>query len=752
MPIFYRLFVTVLTCLAALPAHAGEPQRGIAGVAGRKATVNFTDLARQEARVPLAPRTPKVIHSPMPGPREPADGVSPSRDSRAAAQAEAGPAPLSPAPASSFLALADDTTAIPPDTHGAVGPNHLMTVLNTQVRIQTRTGTVLSTVSLDGFWASVGNPSAFDPKILYDPYGSRWIFAAGANGGSTTSAVLIGVSQTSDPTGLWNLFSVDADITNATWADFTSVGFNKDWIAVNMNMFSVANSSFARTNVWVFTKASLYNNPAPSAPFRLFAETNTSTLVPVMTYDATLATLYLVDVWNSPNGTLRISTITGALGAEIYTAGTSFPTATSANGWAVTGPDAPQLGPAPLIETGDRRMQSCSYRNAFLWCVHHIFLPAANPARTAVQWWQLTTGGAIQQRGRIDDASGATFYAYPSIAVNANSDVLIGYSRFSASQYASANYSFRLSCNAANTLQSDAVLKAGEGPYYKVGVTSQKNRWGDYSSTVVDPANDLDMWTIQEYAATPAGTGANNGDGRWGTWWGKVAAQSAQPADVGIAMTASPDPAAAGSNVTYTMTVTNSGPNAATEVSVTDALPGGASFVSVTPSQGTCSGTSTVFCNLDTIDSLATATVTVVVTATLGGTLSNTVSVASASCDPVAGNNSATVSTTVNNPVPVGGGGGGGGGGCFIATAAYGSPMATEVRYLRAFRDQYLLTHELGRWFVDRYYRFSPPLADRLRAHEGWRSVVRAALSPLVALSKWVVSSEAVDKQTVDRP
>jgi uncharacterized repeat protein (TIGR01451 family) len=653
---------------------------------------------------------------------------------------------------SSFQAVLDDTTAIPPDTHGAVGPNHLMTVLNTQVRIQNRAGTALSTVSMDFFWASLGNPSAFDPKILYDPYGSRWIFVAAANGSSTTSAVLIGVSQTNDPTGVWNLFSVDADGTNATWADFTSVGFNKDWIAVNMNMFTVSTNTFVQSNVWVFTKASLYNNPAPSAPFRLFSDANSSTLVPAIAYDAAVATLYLVDVFDSATGRLRIGTITGTAGAEVYTPGTSFPAATSANAWAPTGPDAPQLGPAPAIETGDRRMQSCNYRNASLWCAHHIFLPATNPTRTSVQWWQLTTTGDIQQRGRIDDPSGATFYAYPSIAVNANNDVLIGYSRFSASQYASANYSFRQACNAANTLQSDAVLKAGEGPYYKIGMASQKNRWGDYSSTVVDPVNDLDMWTIQEYAATPAGTGATNGNGRWGTWWGKVAAQSAQPADVGIAMTGSPDTVTAGSNVTYIMTVTNNGPNAATEVSVTDALPAGASFASVTASQGTCSGTSTVTCNLGTIDSLATATVTLVVTATLGGTLSNTVSVAPASCDPVADNNSATVSTTVNNPVPVGGGGGGGGGGCFIATAAYGSPMATEVRYLRAFRDQYLLTHELGRWFVDRYYRFSPPLADRLRAHEGWRSVVRVALSPLVALSKWVVSSETVDRQTVDRP
>jgi len=844
MPIFYRLLVTVLTCVSALPAHAGDPQRGIAGVADRKATVNFTELSRQEARAPLAPRTPKVVHSPMPGPKEPADRVSPARDrSTAAAPAEAGPAPLSPAPASSFLALLDDNTALPPDTHGAVGPNHLMTVLNTQVRIQNRTGTVLSTVSLDGFWASVGNPSAFDPKITYDPYGARWIFAASANGGSITSAVLIGVSQTSDPTGLWNLFSVDADATNATWADFTSLGFNKDWIVVNMNMFTVgANSSFMRSNVWVFTKASLYNNPAPSAPFRLFTDTSgSSTLVPARTYDAALATLYLVDVFLSSTATLRIGTITGTVGAETYTPGASFPTATSANAWAVTGPDAPQLGPAPLIETGDRRMQSCSYRNASLWCVHHIFLPAANPTRTAVQWWQLATDGtgAVQQRGRIDDASGATFYAYPSIAVNANSDVLIGYSRFSASQYASANYSFRLSCNAANTLQSDTVLKPGEGPYYKIGVVSQKNRWGDYSSTVVDPANDLDMWTIQEYAATPVGTGANNGDGRWGTWWGRVAAQSAQSSDLGIAVIGSPDPATAGSNLTYTITVTNNGPNAATEVSVTDALPSSASFVSVTASQGTCSGTSTVICNLGTINNPGTATVTLVVTATPGGTVNNTASVASASCDPVTGNNSATASTTVNNLAPVlggispssapaggpgavltvnggnfvssstvnwngaarattfvsptqltatilaadiaavgvasvtvvnpapgggtsaaatftitagGGGGGGGGGGCFIATAAYGSPMATEVRYLRAFRDRYLLTNEWGRWFVEQYYRFSPPLADQLRAHDGWRAIVRVALSPLVALSKWAVSGETLEQGTVDRP
>jgi hypothetical protein len=109
----------------------------------------------------------------------------------------------------------------------------------------------------------------------------------------------------------------------------------------------------------------------------------------------------------------------------------------------------------------------------------------------------------------------------------------------------------------------------------------------------------------------------------------------------------------------------------------------------------------------------------------------------------------------ITDPSDGGAGGGGtrvGGGSCFIATAAYGSPMARDVRYLRAFRDQYLLTNKLGQRFVEQYYRLSPPLADELRAHDHWRSIVRLALSPLVMFSKWLVSGETFEKQTADRP
>lgn len=839
---FHWLFITVLISVFTVPVYAdtAAPQKGVAGVADRQATVNFSELAEQEARAPRTPQAPKVIHAPMPGPRESGDRVS-STDTSSASAAPADPAPttLSPLPSTNFQALPDDTTAIPPDTHGAVGPNHVMTVHNSQVRIQSKTGVTAATVGLDFFWASLGNPNAFDPKVLYDPYGQRWIFTACANLRLATSAVLIGVSQTSDPTGAWNLFSVDADATDVVWADYPSIGFNKDWIVVQLNMFTVAADAFTRSNIYVFTKSSLYNNTAPSAPFRLFQDINAGTQTPAITYDVALATMYLVGTWTNATGTLRMSTITGAVGAESYTAGTSFPDVVDTLGWAFSGGTtalAPQLGSTQTIATNDTRMQNCVYRNGSLWCTHHIFLPATTPTRASVQWWQLSTAGAVTQRGRVDDATGATFYTFPSIAVNANSDVLIGYSRFSASQYASANYSYRASTDAANTLQVDAVLKAGEGVYYKT-FGGPSNRWGDYSSTVVDPSNDLDMWTIQEYAATPVG-GTTDGTGRWGTWWGKIAGAVAS-ANLGITMTDAPDPITAGSNLMYTVTVSNAGPDTATGVTVSDTLPAGVTFVSSTPSQGSCTGTTTQSCNLGDIANAGSATIALVVTPINGNSaLSNTATVTALTVDSVAGNNSATATTAVNNPAPTitslnpasiapgggdftltvvgtnfltssavqtngtartttyvsptqitalipasviavagtasitvvnptpGGGassastltiaassgGGGGGGGCFIATAAYGSPMAQDVRYLRAFRDQYLQTNEAGRWFVTQYYKFSPPLADYLRQHDDLRTVVRSALGPLVELSRAVADDSALAAQTADRP
>ncbi|MBW2575849.1 MAG: S8 family serine peptidase [Deltaproteobacteria bacterium] len=80
--------------------------------------------------------------------------------------------------------------------------------------------------------------------------------------------------------------------------------------------------------------------------------------------------------------------------------------------------------------------------------------------------------------------------------------------------------------------------------------------------------------------------------------------------------------------------------------------------------------------------------------------------------------------------------GGGGGGGCFIATAAYGSPMEPHVKILRVMRDRFLLTNGPGRTLVNFYYTYSPATANFIAGHAGLRRIVRVGLLPLVGVSR----------------
>jgi hypothetical protein len=63
--------------------------------------------------------------------------------------------------------------------------------------------------------------------------------------------------------------------------------------------------------------------------------------------------------------------------------------------------------------------------------------------------------------------------------------------------------------------------------------------------------------------------------------------------------------------------------------------------------------------------------------------------------------------------------------GCFIATAAYGSPLTKEVDILRRFRDRVLMPNIFGARIVSFYYKTSPPVAEFITEHEWLRTVVR---------------------------
>ena len=86
---------------------------------------------------------------------------------------------------------------------------------------------------------------------------------------------------------------------------------------------------------------------------------------------------------------------------------------------------------------------------------------------------------------------------------------------------------------------------------------------------------------------------------------------------------------------------------------------------------------------------------------------------------------------------------------CFIATAAYGSPHGNYIDLLRAFRDEYLMAHPIGKRWVALYYRYSPPMAGFIADHPKMRKGVRLILLPFVAFSAGMVQTTTIQKGVV---
>lgn len=136
-----------------------------------------------------------------------------------------------------------------------------------------------------------------------------------------------------------------------------------------------------------------------------------------------------------------------------------------------------------------------------------------------MQWWEISVPSlSVVQRAIIGGPGDPYFRAYPTLAANANNDLLIGYSIFSATSNPSAAYSFRLGTDTPSTWQSEGDAGAGEGVYTR-NDDSRPYRWGDYSATVVDPINDRDMWTIQESSGAAPDVQSST---PWKTTWNRI--------------------------------------------------------------------------------------------------------------------------------------------------------------------------------------------------------------------------------------
>jgi uncharacterized repeat protein (TIGR02543 family)/uncharacterized delta-60 repeat protein len=135
--------------------------------------------------------------------------------------------------------------------------------------------------------------------------------------------------------------------------------------------------------------------------------------------------------------------------------------------------------------------------------------------------------------------------------------------------------------------------------------------------------------------------------------------------------------------------------------------------------------------------------VTVTATANTGYQFSGWSGDVSGTSNPITVTMDSDKSITANfTQIPIDGDGdgdNGGGGGCFIASAAYGSPLHPHVDILRDFRDKYLMTNKIGRSLVEQYYKHSPFFAELIAKHRVLRAAVRFTLMPVVTISYSII-------------
>lgn len=437
--------------------------------------------------------------------------------------------------------LFTDSTFIPPDTMGAVGPDHIVEMINGNFEIfDKHTGASLETRSLDSFWTNrvslpaQANGGRFDPRVVYDPPSQTW-FAVSIDRGidntvppdgilEVSNNLFVGRSDGPDPTGDWDGFMIDADTVGAEeFHDYPTLGVDADGVFSCTQDFNGGGNE----SCYSFPKADLLLAAPSAANLTRFEATPAG--LPAVSGSWQPA----IDFGGS-DGRAAVLGSTGTALRRTSILGAGAAGATLAADVGITGDPghaAPPAARQPNDDAGESEtIENVAPRfvgNVFelgdsLWAVHAV---AGTGGNSALRWYEINeTTNMVLQTGLIENT--AQDFHEPSIAANTHGDVVIGYTCSGPSLNASVCVSLGTTTGGVTTLQAPAVITNGAGFYYRDFCNppgcSERNRWGDYSATVIDPVNPCRFWAFQEYVAV-GGTGdVGPGEAESGLWGTRV--------------------------------------------------------------------------------------------------------------------------------------------------------------------------------------------------------------------------------------
>lgn len=408
-----------------------------------------------------------------------------------------------------------EATFDPADPDVAVGPHHVVQVVNTAVMFaDKRTGKIIFQQVMDdvpGASTTIFEPFIdadslmFDPRCWFDSHSQRFFLTVmEVHETKRISKIHLAYSDNADPMGSWKVFSADVKKVNKTvqyWADYNTAGYNRDAIVLPYLLFNFVGNRFLSSRILIIPKAPLLDNETVTT--QTFEQAAVPTIQVAKINDATVDKVYGVARMNTT--TLRVYAFSNLTGVP------------KMNFKDVAVTEAPTLAERPArartnrrLEPGPDRVLSAKFRSGILYTAQTV--PKVNSNGTyqlGVAYYMISTNSFPTKNPTLNQSgfyvpSGGADWTYPAVAVNADGDLAIAVTESSTGKNPVAMLLGRKVSDGKGKLTKFAAMNAENTTAYK---SATVNRWGDYFGLTVDGGDKRTFW-----GTTMTTNGAN-----WGT-------------------------------------------------------------------------------------------------------------------------------------------------------------------------------------------------------------------------------------------
>ena len=408
---------------------------------------------------------------------------------------------------------------IPNDNTMAISNDGIIiSAINTTVTILNEEGERLGFRSLYGMTANqLGLLDRFyDPKVTYDPENDRFILVFLEGSLSDDTRIVVGFTETNDPTGNWNFYALDGKpLGGNTWSDYPIIAQNGTDLYITVNLLRDNESwqeGFVESLIWQVAKADGYEGKEDLTQ-NLFSGIRYEgapvwSICPVQpAFDFDQDNMYFLSVRPDAESNdtvflheITASSSTGGVEHKLSVLTTNVPYGVPPTAYQplVNGSDF-------RLQTNDTRVLSATFHNGNIHYTQSTILE--DEIRSGIYHGIISDVASNPMiEGEIISSS-TLDYAYPSIAFagedeSQNHSMLLTFSHVGEEVFPGTSVVFHNKEDGKERLYSDVIRVRDGDSVINTFVDDSLERWGDYSDIQRKYNEPNTVWACGSYGDT----------------------------------------------------------------------------------------------------------------------------------------------------------------------------------------------------------------------------------------------------------